>query len=137
MNCILFFLKYMHNFTSNFIFTELSNSYFLYYSWIELRVSMNYRLTAYSSKPISLSWFKKVSLLLRNHSYSYYSRSFTTFNQRNVNSFHFVSLRNKIVENAIFNLIYPFFYVFFVSRSYFLSANMCFFNIFNIYDYVL
>nr|YP_009538701.1 maturase [Lepocinclis ovum]AYQ93719.1 maturase [Lepocinclis ovum] len=102
----------MYNLNSDLLFEEMSNSFFLYYSWVEIRnieVSFNSFTSKY--RPVSLNWFIKCSYLLRSGIYNYSFRNFVNLNKFKSKKFHFLSLRNKIIENAIFNIIFPFLFV--------------------------
>ena len=101
---------------TKYIFNEMSNSYFLYYSWIELKVlyclsgNINY-------KPISLTWFVKASRLLREGSYFYHYTKLGNFQRGIFNRFSIVDIRCKVIEGAIFNTIYPYFCTYFVQTK--------------------
>ena len=110
----------MVNFSSYSIYNELCNVYFLYYSWIEIR---SCKLNKFCYKPVSMKWFVRISLLLKQ-GYSFYSKPFRIkknfFNSRR---YSFLSYRSKIYENAIFNIIFPFFYFYFNYEKSFLLKN--------------
>lgn len=109
-------------FSSSSIYNNLYNVYFLYYSWIELR---SCKLGKLSYKPVSMKWFIRISFLLKE-GYSFYNTPFRIkknfFTSR---GYFFSSYRSKIYENAIFNLILPFFYFYFNYEKSFLLKRFC------------
>lgn len=114
----------MYKFNSTLVFEEISSSYFLYYSWVELK--NNYVLNKKIYKPVSLVWFKKASFLLRKSLYKYGTKKFFSSKDSNLHRYSMFNFRNKIIENAIFNAIFPFFNVKFIKDKCLLSNNMCF-----------
>lgn len=51
----------------------------------------------------------KLSILLKNNNYKYSKINFIKFKRYNFTAYDLVTYRNKIIENAIFNIIFPFF----------------------------
>lgn len=127
MNCILNFVFFMIGFDSSSVYSNLFNVYFLYYSWIELRsckLLNNNKLMFY--KPISIRWFTKTALRLRE-GYSFYGKKSLLKRYCFVNKkYFFSSYRNKIFENAIFNIILPFFSFYFNYQKASLLKKLCF-----------
>lgn len=111
MSPFLYSFYLMFKLSSSSLFTEMSTSYFLYFSWVELKVL--YRCTLY--KPVSFRWFEKASCLLRSGSYSYTRKRLVFFDKLH---FKRLSFHNKIIENAIFNIINPFFHFYFLKRHF-------------------
>ena len=108
----------MNTFSSSSIFEQMSNSYFLYYSWIELRGLKNLNnLESGRYKPISLLWFKKASQLLRKGLYVYRPKKFTKLNKIGFKETIMFSFRDKVIENAVFNVIFPFFNIDFAYKK--------------------
>lgn len=87
------------------MFLSFSNSFFLYYSWLELKRYeniFNSRFKCFYLAPIRKNWFQKVSFLIRASKYKYSC----LWKLRS----SFISIKkDKILENSLFNIIYPFF----------------------------
>nr|YP_009538638.1 maturase [Phacus pleuronectes]AYQ93658.1 maturase [Phacus pleuronectes] len=99
------------------LFDDLTDVYFLFYSWLELKRFENFFIK-FSNQligfyPVNKKWFQKTSFLLKNNKYVYSKSNKIKLNFFNlkigVTCFLVLSFRNKIIENAIFNSIFPFF----------------------------
>nr|YP_009541082.1 maturase [Lepocinclis steinii]AYQ93596.1 maturase [Lepocinclis steinii] len=110
---------------TRFLFKEMSTSYFLYYSWIELKVLANLDIGS-KYRHISLRWFTKASFLLKSGLYDYSSNKLTIFKVKLSKKKDLINLRNKIIEMAIFNIIYPFFYTYTFRKNFLLLNDLCF-----------
>lgn len=102
------------------MFSQFSNFFFLYYSWLEIKkyeMFLNLRVYQVYVVPVKKTWFFKVSTLLKLGLYNYPSLKHSKI------PFNFNKLvvidKTNIIENAIFNVIFPFFenYYSFKSRS--------------------
>lgn len=60
-------------------------------------------------RPINKKWFIKLSLLLKKGNYSYSKANLVKFRRYNFKTYDLISYRNKVIENSLFNLIFPFF----------------------------
>lgn len=92
------------------LFEEMTSSYFLYFSWLELRkFTAHFGKERFTHIPVSLSWFDKMSRLLKKGNYNYSSINIIRVhgNSKIITS-EFFCFKNKIVENAIYNAIFPF-----------------------------
>lgn len=93
---------------------KFSDVLFLYFSWLELKYLESFFFLFSDSKislyffPVSKKWFYKTSFLLRNKKYNYFEinkiKKFYSFNPLSLLFYY-----NKIIENSIFNCIFPFF----------------------------
>lgn len=112
------------------MFYEFSSSFFLYYSLLEIQrfyfLFLIRKISYLKLKPIPIFWFNKVSFLLRSGSYEY--TSFSNFRYISCNSTFnsLLSIKNKVIENSLFNIIFPIFqnrYLFkaLFSREYFVD----------------
>lgn len=110
------------------MFYYFSNPFFLYYAWLELKRYQSIFISSriYTSLPFKKSWFSKVSYLLRSNTYNY--RSLTS---NNFNSIFLIN-KDKVIENAIFNVVYPFFQNYYYFKIFSLSKHFCF-NFSNVY----
>lgn len=94
------------------MFSQFSNFFFLYYSWLEIKkyeIVLNSRSRQFFLVPVRKSWFLKVSYLLSVGLYIYPKIRVLTlpyfFNINKVVIIH----KFKILENAIYNIVFPFF----------------------------
>lgn len=94
---------------ANTLFGEMTDSYFLYFSWLELkRFTTSLGFKDLNRNPISLRWFYKTSYLLRKGIYKYsYVKLVHISKTSKFSISQPVCLYNRIVENAIFNVIFP------------------------------
>lgn len=123
MICILSIFFFMNK---SSLFFEMSTPYYLYFSWIELKNLYGFHKFPFY-KPIRLVWFEKASTLLRSGSYFYVDRKMFFPRNSNFKKSYFLVFHNKIIENAVFNIIYPFFHVYFLKKnSFFFSINCVF-----------
>nr|YP_010700440.1 putative group II intron reverse transcriptase/maturase mat2 [Phacus arnoldii]WCH63578.1 putative group II intron reverse transcriptase/maturase mat2 [Phacus arnoldii] len=93
------------------VFKEFFINDFLYYSWMELK-RFQYLFNfpkQYFFCPVEKGWFSRTILLLTKSQYIYSKKSFLKLNKNNNKKITLVSYRNKIIENAFFNLVFPYF----------------------------
>jgi hypothetical protein len=95
------------------IFKNMSKSYFLYYSWIELKILYCLSIEL-GYKPISFTWFLKASRLLRGGLFLYPHTKLVKFRRE---KFSLIDLRYKVIECATFNAIYPYFCIYFLRKK--------------------
>lgn len=120
MNWILFSLFIMQFSDSNSAFEVFSKVSFLYFSWLELKYIEKYNVHKSSNialKPISLNWFKKTSLYLKKGVF-FYSNKKSIFLKRS--KLIRLSSRFNIIQNAIYNVIFP--YYFYYRFSFFCNV---------------
>lgn len=91
-----------------------SNVSFLYFSWLELKYlefflfSFLYSSLSFFYLPICKQWFFRTSFLLKINRYNYFKIDVVKkFSETNALASLFYN--SKIIENAIFNCIFPFF----------------------------
>lgn len=103
------------------MFFQFSNFFFLYYSWLEIKkyeFFLNIKFKQFCLVPVRKAWFFKVQFLLNSSSYLYPRVRLSTSNSPlNVNKVVIVH-RSKVVENALFNLIFPFFNNYYSFKTY-------------------
>jgi len=102
----------------NFMFSQFSNFFFLYYSWLEIKkyqLFCNLKFNQVYLPSIRKVWFFKLSYLIKFHLYSYPKMNYL----RLPFSFNKVLVINKsrVVENAAFNIVFPFFDNYYSFRS--------------------
>ena len=108
------------------MFNSFSNPFFLYYSWLELKRYENiFNSQNFYLVPIRKNWFSKVSYLLKSNKYKY--SSLWTYE-----NFCFYLKKDKILENALFNIIYPFFQNYYFLNSFPLNRNLSYFLLLNL-----
>lgn len=116
MSYILYFFlkKYF------FAFEEMTRISFLFYSWLELRRLENFVLKPcfFSIGPVNKRWFFKASFLLRKGRYHYKKYKSINYKSISFSNSKFIFLKNKIIENAIFNIIFPFFQNNYLFKNY-------------------
>lgn len=98
-------------FKLKFLF-DFSNVLFLYFSWLELKYVESFLAFnpdfPFLCIPLCKKWFYRTSFLLKNNKYNYFEiQSLKKFYVRN--AFNFTFYNNKVIENAIFNSVFPFF----------------------------
>lgn len=104
----------MKNFVSKKNLEKFSHVLFLYFSWLELKYIesflffLSYSKVSLSFFPLSKKWFYRTSFLLKNRKYNYFEVNGIR-NFYNVNTLNLLFYNNKIIENSIFNCIFPFF----------------------------
>ena len=107
-----FFILFMKDFTYFQLLQDFSDVLFLYFSWLELKYLeiflFSYTKTLSYFIPLSKKWFYRTSFLLKHSKYSYFPiNSVKKFFKRS--SFTLLFYQNKVIENSIFNVIFPFF----------------------------
>lgn len=124
------------------MFSQFSNFFFLYYSWLEIKkyeIVLNSRVKQFFLVPIRKSWFIKVSSLLSLGLYVYPKVRVLRFPYFFQNDKILIIHKYKVLENAIFNIVFPFFsnYYAFKSQSFtiyvfyneFIFSNFSFFRL--------
>lgn len=114
----------MVNISGSSTFFQVSSSYFLYYSWIELKFLISSSSYYVPSKPVNTKWFLRTSLLLRKGMYNYNCKKFINWTRSDSKTFSFYSLRNKIIENALFNILFPFVIDYFIRKKFSIYNNL-------------